>query len=290
MIIARLLGGLGNQIFQYSLGRHLAIRLSAELKFDITGFETFYKLHKYSLWSLNIKENFASKEEIELFTAIPEKVISKVALKFKRKFNQYAIITEPHFHFYERVFELKGNIYLDGYWQAEKYFKSIREIILKECSVKNELSGRDKEIAEMMSKTNAVCMHIRRADYVKNTNTNDVLGTCSIDYYTRSADIIAEKKNDPTFFVFSDDHEWVKENIKLNYPVVYVDHNNADKNFEDLRLMSLCKHNVIANSSFSWWGAWLNNNPEKMVIAPQKWFNNFDANTKDLYPVDWIKI
>jgi hypothetical protein len=290
MIIVKLIGGLGNQLFQYALGRHLAIKNNTELKLDSTGFHTYYKLHKYSLQSLNVIENIATGKEIEKFSATPKGIASKLASKIKGEEGKYRMIIEPGFHFFPEILNAPDNSYLDGYWQTEKYFKEIEGIIRKECTVKNALAGKDLEVSQKMKSTNAVSMHIRRADYVKDTVTQDVLGTISIEYYQSAAAHIAEKFPGPHFFVFSDDHHWVKENIRLNHPVTYVDHNQADKNYEDLRLMSLCRHNVVANSSFSWWGAWLNNNPDKIVIAPRKWFNKYEADTKDLVPENWIRL
>ena len=112
------------------------------------------------------------------------------------------------------------------------------------------------------------------------------------DYYERAIEDISKRECDLKFFIFSDSHEWVRDNVKLEFPVVYVDHNTADTNYEDLRLMSLCNHNIIANSSFSWWGAWLNPNPQKMVFAPKQWFNNNVRNLdpKDIIPLLWTQV
>lgn len=290
MVVVRLLGGLGNQLFQYSLGRNLAKKLDTDLKMDITGFQTFYKLHKYSLWSLNIMEDIASAGDLSLFTSGTGSVITKLKTRLKKGMNRYVYFKEPFFHYCKEVFDLSGNVLIDGYWQSEKYFSEIREIILAECSVKTEADGLDKKYAGEMTACNSISMHIRRADYVTDSGTSQIHGACSLEYYHRAVKFISEKISDPVFFIFSDDHQWVKDNIRLDYPVKYVDHNLADKNFEDLRLMNTCKHNIIANSSFSWWGAWMNTNPEKIVVSPVKWFNQLDVNTEDIYPQSWVKL
>jgi len=133
-------------------------------------------------------------------------------------------------------------------------------------------------------------LHIRRGDYVHAPLANQFHGLCSLDYYQKAVNYIYQKIPDCHFYIFSDDHSWVCENFKLDYPVTMVDHNDADKDYEDLRLMSLCKYNIIANSSFSWWGAWLNANPEKIVLCPERWFNDLSLDIKDLMPDSWIRV
>ncbi|KKU80514.1 MAG: Glycosyl transferase, family 11 [Parcubacteria group bacterium GW2011_GWA1_47_8] len=292
MIIVKLIGGLGNQLFQYALGRHLALRNNTELKLDITGFEE-YKLHRYSLSHFNIVENFATMEEVVKFQKYKRRLGKKWFLYNKFIADEHKYAQERQFHFNPRILDTQGDAYLDGFWQTEKYFKDIESIIRKEVAVKTPFAGKDAEVAKEIDATSAVMMHIRRGDYVSNQATNEYHGTCGLDYYRTAATLIAEKVASPHFFIFSDDHIWVKENIILDGPVTYVDHNNADKNYEDLRLMSLCKHAIIANSSFGWWGAWLSQNPGKIVIGPSKWFNNpkkKTTDTSDVLPKEWIKI
>ena len=267
MIVIRLIGGLGNQCFQYAVGRHLSEIHHTELKIDISEFE-IYKLHAYSLNHYNIIENFASSEDM-------------VELKQVR---------EKHLHFDPEILHLPNGIYLHGYWGSEKYFASIAEIIRHDLTVKSSLSGKDKEMAEQITSCESVSVHIRRMDFLPNTYTDQMSECCSLDYYLCSVEHIALTVIKPHFFIFSDDNAWVRENFKLPYPVTLVDHNGPDKNYEDMRLMSLCKHNIIANSTFSWWGAWLNNNPDKIVFAPKKWFTEKARNSsRDIVPDLWIK-
>ncbi len=138
--------------------------------------------------------------------------------------------------------------------------------------------------------TNAVSLHIRRGDYVKVKETNDFHGVCSIAYYETAIELITNKINDPVFYIFSDDMDWVKKNFNIRQNHVFVDANDAATNYEDMRLMSLCKHNIIANSSFSWWGAWLNPSSSKTVIAPKKWMKDPSIETIDLIPGNWIRL
>lgn len=267
MIIVRLIGGLGNQCFQYAVGRHLSEIHHAELKIDISEFET-YKLHAYSLNHYNIIENFASSEDM-------------VELKYVR---------EKYLHFDPEILHLPDGIYLQGYWPTEKYFTGIADIIHRELTVKLQQSGRDKEIADQITSCNSVSIHIRRADYLPNTYAEQLLEPCSMEYYSCSLEHIVGCVEKPHFFVFSDDKAWARGNFKLPYPITFVDHNGPDKNYEDMRLMSLCKHNIIANSSFSWWGAWLNDNPDKIVFAPNRWFTEKAWNSsRDMIPDSWNK-
>ncbi len=197
---------------------------------------------------------------------------------------------EKQFNFEPWILSLKDPVYLDGYWQSERYFKEIEPTIRDEFRAKEPLAGKNKELGDLVLSVNAASLHVRRADYVTNPLANLWNGTCDVDYYVRAISTIASTVENPHFFVFSDDIEWARQNIPLDHNAVYVDHNNAATNYEDLRLMSLCKHNIIANSTFSWWGAWLNRNPDKVVIAPQKWFQTPKMDTRDLVPDTWITL
>jgi hypothetical protein len=269
MVIVKLIGGLGNQLFQYAVGRQLAEVHKTELLLDVTEFET-YDLHKYALFGLRLKENFASKKQIE----------------------DLPIYKEKHFHYNPDFRNIPNDVILKGYWQTEKYFIDIEAIIREECSLKKAAEGKDKEVLQKIEVMNSISLHIRRGDYVTNTYESQILVSKDLEYYNRCVEYIVERLPDCHFFIFSDDSVWVKENLSLKYPATFVDHNDASTNYEDLRLMSFCKHNIICNSSFSWWGAWLNNNPEKIVCAPKKWFSDETKyiDSKDLVPERWIKI
>jgi glycosyltransferase involved in cell wall biosynthesis len=273
MVIVKLYGGLGNQLFQYATARALAIRNDAMLKLDASsGFERDFYKRRYSLNCFNIPENFASPEEIAAS----------------------AYIREKHFHFDPEVCSLRGDVYLDGYWQSEKYFKSIEEIIREELSIRRPLEGVSRRIADEMAATNSVCIHFRRLHGISGSQVDvhgvNIHGAASLDYYYRCIEHLTQTVRDPYFFVFSDDPGWARDHLKLPYPTLLVTHNGPDKDYEDLRLMSLCKHHIIANSTFSWWGAWLNPARDKMVFVPEQWFNAAEHNTKDLIPESWVKV
>lgn len=292
MIIVKLIGGLGNQMFQYAAGRRLAKKLGVELKLDVLGFEE-YKLHRYSLCAFSIKEKFASREEVLALTALGWGVFAGVA---RRLLGRPPVQTSSHFKekklfcFDPEVFTLSDNVYLDGSWQNEKYFKDIEDIIRREFTVKASPEGRNKELLDEMSGCESVALHVRRADFVDNAYTAGVHGVCGVDYYERAVRMLADRLAYPRFYVFSDDPGWAGENLKLGHPTTVVDHNGADKNYEDLRLMSGCKHQIIANSTFSWWGAWLNQNQGKVVIAPGRWMLSNEYDASDVVPRGWEKL
>lgn len=286
MIITRLYGGLGNQLFQYAAGRSLAHHLGSILKLDITPFQG-YKLHTYGLTHWNIQEDFAKEKEVRKFQRMG--IITRLLGNVPAWRTNYTVIQEKHFPYCPEVFYATGNVMLVGYWQSEKYFLKIEEVIRREFTVKTPQVGRDREIAEKVKDTDSISLHVRRLDYVTDIKTSQTHGTCSLEYYNRSVDFISQRVKAPHVFIFSDDSRWAKENIRLSQPVTFVDHNDASRNFEDLRLMSQCKHNIIANSSFSWWGAWLNTNPGKMICTPAKWFSDPRHDTRDIYPEGWLK-
>ena len=257
MIITRLIGGLGNQLFQYAVGRHLAEIHKTELKIDTSGFET-YKLHKYSLWPFNIQENFASSQEIESLTAQErvggESMLARVLRKTLKPAKTH-IREKELFSFDPKILRLPDGVYLDGYWQTEKYFVDITGIIRQEATVKFQQTGKDKGLADMIASTESVSLHIRRGDYVSNPKTKQVHGICGIDYYARCVEHIAQILKNPHFFIFSDDPEWVRTNLKLPYPNTLVDHNDADKNYE----------------------------------APKRWLAKRGVSYVDIMPARWIK-
>lgn len=292
MIIVKLIGGLGNQMFQYAVGRAVAHRTNIPLKLDITNFEE-YKLRTYQLSCFNIQEDFASIEEVEWFKPQSRNIIAFTNCKIQEillPWHKHRFIKEREFLYDPDIIRIKGNAYLDGYWQSEKYFIDIADIIRHEFTMKLKPNNTNSQMLTKINSINSVSLHIRRGDYVSNPITMQIHGVLSLDYYRSALNLISKKVKNPYIFVFSDDIAWVKNNLKTSLPLYFIDHNTVDKDYEDLRLMSRCKHHVIANSSFSWWGAWLNNNKDKMVIVPKKWFCDPNRNTKDLIPKKWLKV
>jgi len=291
MIVIYLSGGLGNQMFQYALGRHLSYINKTELKLDVFGFEHDER-YDYSLEVFDMPQVFASSEEIEELTAynpsILERLINRLASRKKRSKTHY--VENKRTGFEPEVFKITPNVYLTGYWQSEKYFSEIEGIIRKDFSFKPGVLGDFKGIDSRMAETNSISVHIRRGDYVNDSKVHKAHGICSLDYYRNCVNDIAGKVSDPCFYIFSNDPQWVLDNLSIDFPKVVVGEGGNFKDYEDMHLMSCCKHNIIANSSFSWWGAWLNTNNDKMVYAPEQWFLKKDWNYQDIVPPQWKRV
>jgi len=290
MIVAKLIGGLGNQMFQYAFGYRLAQLSGTELKLDIAAFEK-YKLHKVAIHHLNVNYNSLLIGDRKVNRLTNEYGVRAMLKKAKLVKPKIKIIQEttPGFR-KELVTNYTQDVYLDGFWQSEKYFKGAEDEIREHLMVITQPSPANQQMLSTIKKTNAISVHIRRADYVTNPHTLSFHGICSMEYYQKAADLVKSKVDNPVFFVFSDDIAWAKENINFNTEQFFADMNNADTNYEDLRLMYSCKHHIIANSSFSWWGAWLNPLKEKMVIAPRTWFSQQGLDAGDIVPESWIRI
>ncbi len=288
MYIFQLMGGLGNQMFQYAAARALAERKHVEVKLD---FDCPYQHVKYSynLDVFNIKTGIATVRD--LWKSKPKHKFAKLFFMLLGKDPNLKLYSEKKdFQYDPQLFTLPDGSYLQGFWQTEKYFKGIEPLIREDFTFRVPLSGRNLELSIMIRRQQAISLHIRRGDYVKIAQTNNLHGVCSPEYYQLAIDYMTAQIPDAVFYIFSDDMEWVKNNFNLNNQHVYVDNNDAKTNFEDLRLMSLCKHHIIANSSFSWWGAWLNPSDEKIVIAPKRWMRDINFETRDLIPANWIKL
>ena len=293
MIIVKLYGGLGNQMFQYATAKSIAERHASIVKLDVSGFET-YKLHKYSLHCFQLGEYIATKTEINdliyeqsLMKEYADKFLRKTSIPFSFRKNY---ILENKFEFNECILAVPDNVYIEGYWQSAKYFSEINNILRREFVVKYRQDADSRSFFEKIQNSESVSLHVRRADYVTNPMANKIHGTCDQQYYDLAIRYIQERIDSPHIFLFSDEPDWARNNLKFNIPVTIVDCNDSSRNYEDLRLMSHCRHNIIANSSFSWWGAWLNQNPSKIVCVPKNWFRDASVNTEDLIPEEWIRL
>ena len=292
VIISNIIGGLGNQMFQYAAGRACSLRLGVPLKLDTRDFSG-YQLHQgFELDRLfNCHALIAADTDLAKILGwqrakLAQRLLRRPQLKNLR-YKSY--IVEPQFHYWNGINELKDNIYLDGYWQSEKYFHEYSDKIRADFTFKLPFLAQNSEIAQLVSQANAISLHVRRGDYANNPKTTAMHGLCSIEYYRAAIGYIAERVQQPHFFIFSDDIAWVKNNLRIDFPHQYINHNHGLESYNDMRLMSLCEHNIIANSSFSWWGAWLNQNAEKIVVAPKKWFAS-QKDARDLLPQSWVRL
>ena len=298
-ILIRLWGGLGNQMYQYAHEKKLSIlNNNAEIKLDISYFDNYY--WPFELNKLNIKATIASKEDIFNFnngslSKKAGKLIEKIpwirVKDFIRKpFSK--VFTEPKVSFNPEVLNIRHDVYLKGYWSSYKYFDDIREVLLEDFSFKEKMNNENKKIADkILSSDSSISLHVRRGDYISLPDAKKVFRSPYEDgFYDRAVSEIEKKVDNPEFFLFSDEPDWVKENIKINHKTTIVDINKGNNNYWDMKLMSLCKHNIIANSTFSWWAAYLNQNKNKFVFAPKAWINDSRYIIEDMIPPDFIKL
>jgi len=292
MVVTNLIGGLGNQMFQYAAGRALSLQYKTPLRLDISGFANYglhqgFELHRV----FNCSAEVASKTDVRRtlgWQSLP--FVRRVLLRpSMAAFRHENYIIEPHFYYWPSFHQLTKDSYLQGYWQSEKYFTDVATQIREDFTFKLPMKNKDAELVLDMNQLNSVSLHVRRGDYASNPEATSVHGLCSIEYYQMAIKYISERVHLPNLYIFSDDIAWVKNNLKIDFPHHYINHNHGAESFNDMRLMSLCKHHIIANSSFSWWGAWLNASVDKIVVAPHRWFA-IDADESDLIPSGWTRL
>lgn len=291
MKIVRFLGGLGNQMFQHALLLSLREASGESVYADIFDYDRYEQHNGYELERVfGIKNPIATTKQISKYSFFcHNKLLQNIYTKLS--FFRYGDIKERHnYKFYPNLINKHRNGYYDGYWQSYLYFEKYKDIIISEFTFKNKLEGKNKQLAEeICNNTGSVSIHIRRGDYLK---VPIYAGLCQLDYYKKAINYIKETISiNICFYIFSDDVAWCKENlgnILLDSNHRYIDWNNGNDSYIDMQLMSLCKANIIANSSFSWWAAYLNRNADKVVIAPEKWINQ-NLEFRIQYP-GWITI
>ena len=288
VIITKLMGGLGNQMFQYALGRRLAYERGVPLKLDLTWFSDAPNMgadtvREYVLDGWRIQASIATSEDLSCLPA-RNSFLARLGLAPSRA------IRERGFAFNAAVLRAPRSVHLTGYWQSEKYFKTIRDTLLRDFTLAAPPCPHAAQLLPQLRELRPIAVHVRRGDYVRNRVTNAFHGLCSIEYYKAAAARLAEQVSEPAFLLFSDDVDWTRDNLRLKWPATYVQHDSACSPHQDIWLMSHCSHHIIANSSYSWWGAWLCPNVEKTVIAPKQWFRNPQIDTRDLIPEGWARI
>lgn len=292
MIVVQLIGGLGNQMFQYALGRSLALKKGTPLKLDVSWFTEIENENTQRVYELDcypIRAGLTDASKLRVLEPEQEKGKGSPRRRLFGK-SSLTIQREAGPGFNAEILSLPDNIYFVGYWQNEKYFKAIRPILLKEF-IPKRLSEYTKRTVKIIQGRPSVSLHIRRGDYADDPKTNEFHGLTPITYYTKALGYIQKKQPGLQLFIFSDDIKWCQNNLPFSKEATFVSGNPADRGYEDMYLMSLCDHNIIANSSFSWWGAWLNQNPQKMIVAPKTWFQDKSANSKmEIVPENWHRI
>ena len=289
-VVVRLFGGLGNQMFQYATAKAVALRSGAELLLDLSWFSTASD-RQYALGPLQVSARTLAEIPPEGATG---RLLRKALHRFSRHSDKYwqgrPVFREKHFHFDPAVLDVRAPVCLDGYFQSERYFLEYRALIASEFTVATPLGSLAQAMLERMATHDAICLHVRRGDYVANMTTKAFHGLCPLDYYHQGLRIVGEGLLKPHCYVFSDDPQWVHANFSPECPMSVVDIHGAHEAHEDLRLMAACKHFVIANSSLSWWGAWLCSYPDKRIVAPKNWFQSSTNDPKDLIPDHWVRI
>lgn len=292
MIIVSLSGGMGNQMFQYALGRHLSIKNNVPLALDLTilndrtpGQGVF---RDYDLDLLSVKADFAMPDQVPFqfryyFTGKLQLFVNKLRARFvhhkgrEKKFGTFDPV----------VLSIGPDAYLEGFWQSEEYFKDIAETIRKDFAVSAPLSKEIVDLRNEIAGCESVCIHVRRTDYVGNSFT----GTLENEYYQKGIDYLSNTVIIKKLYVFSDDIEWCRNNLGFNISMMFVgDEYSGEKNVGNFDLMKACRHFILPNSSYSWWAAWLAENPSKVIIAPKRWFAGQDQDTDHIVPSTWVRI
>ena len=284
MIIVRIMGGLGNQMCQFALYEKLKY-LNKQVKADIN---TFYYLDSNRKYELNKFPNLeiqeASKEEIAYYFNYAHKWIHRIEGKLlpdRKKVRAFESLK-----YNEKVYSIT-DAYIYGFWQSERYFHDIDEHIRRAFIFPEIQDKINRKYLQMIENENSISIHIRRGDYLSDINQRIYGNICTLEYYRQAIQYFENKYQDAVFFIFSNDTEWARDNLKMRKAVV-VEGNKDEKAFYDMMLMSKCQHNIIANSSFSWWGAWLNSHKGKEVVAPSKWVNT--ERGIDIWCKEWMKI
>ncbi len=294
MIIVFLAGGLGNQMFQFAAGKALALKNRQELKLDLSSyvFRQPNETHREYELSKVFSGNFAIATRKDLQEVLGWKLIFHQHPFLRRVFKKLAQskswIIEPYLSYWPDFFSQQSDCLIDGYWQSSRYFDSCANEICNEFTFKMN-NFKSKSLLEKIKNSNSVSIHIRRGDYVNDKTTASFYGSCEPGYYEKAINTIKDQSKNPEFFIFSDNVNEAKKLLPEIGKATFVsDHSSYDNHF-DMMLMSHCKHNIIANSTFSWWGAWLNKNAEKIVIAPKVWFAS-KLSDSDLIPAGWRRV
>jgi hypothetical protein len=280
----QLKGGLGNQLFQYAAGRRLSLTLGVPLKLDIS----FYQRHKQRVYELDefcIEAGIATAWEVARWRGhrFLARIASPLGLLPR-------LVMERRFEFDPAILHLQDGRYLEGYWQSYRNFADVAPQIRRELTVRIPPSDADRTLLDGMARCDSVCLHVRRGDYASNPIARQYHGLCTPEYYRIAIEGLAARLRAPELFVFSDDMPWVKQHLRFELPTTYVEHHGVDSAPLELRLMAGCRHFVIANSSLSWWAAWLSANENPIVYAPRRWFADPTINTADLTPPAWHRI
>jgi hypothetical protein len=300
MKIVKVAGGLGNQMFQYAFARALEARSGEDVYLDTSTYEYMPAHNGFELGKVFAVQYHEAREvDVERLGTRPRSVTEKIRRKYFTKRSHYI---DRYFRYDPKIFELQGDRYFEGYWQSEKYFAPVTDGLRKEFVFISDPGSQNRQILEETKKArssetsgrhNLVSVHVRRGDSLRLASTR----VCTGAYYANAFALVRERLESPMFLVFSDDVPWCRHNLGLDdEEVFYVEWNKGTDSWRDMWLMSRCSGHIIANSSFSWWGAWLDPKPDKLVIAPEQWsldkpsrLGYYRYDFRDIVPEAWLK-
>lgn len=292
-ILSKQLSGLGNQLFQYAAGIYFASRYEGHLSViqePLVGTVSHGRYNRpflLSQFQLTSPTRMLTKFDNMMLAQSPRRLLASAPLKLLGKIAVRHEAPEQRSHFIEDLALPAGvrTLYIAGFWQAYKYAEAVAPQLRREFRLREPAAGRNEEMLKQIHATSvSVSLHVRRGDYTLAAEGNIAL---PLGYYHRAVDVIRQRFDDPVFFIFSDDISFARQNLPTGMRRVFVEGNDDFSSHEDLRLMAACQHHIIANSSFSWWGAWLNPRPEKVVIAPRHWLLTPESGYADLIPPSW---
>ncbi|SDW16217.1 alpha-1,2-fucosyltransferase [Litoreibacter albidus] len=285
MIYSRIYGGLGNQLFQYAASRAVSLRTGTDLLLD-TRLAPEGSHWAFALDHFNINARIAEPSDL------PPNKYKLIRYALWRTFGRHPkFMRENGLGYQEAIAKAPDDTYLHGYFQSERYFADVLDLLEDELRIVTPPDKQNAEYAKRIANAgHTVSLHMRRGDYLGTPKSSATYATCDEAYYLRALQQLSQGGHDLKVFVFSDDPDWVRANLRLPYDMTAVGHNGPDKHYEDLRLMSYCNDHIIANSTFSWWGGWLDRRPEARVVGPAKWFNDPKLANPDILPDRWITV
>lgn len=292
MVIVQLEGGLGNQLFQYAAGHALALRTHTELRLDL-GQLGDGRYRPYRLGIFDLEARPARKGEIPFEFRQPHRspLARKVVGRLPRRLLEQLgggprVVRESGFAFHDSVVRVTGDVYLVGFWQSPRYFEDAAEVIRSDLALSPGRVGVRADLAAEVGQNGTVSVHVRRGDYVSHA----LMSPCSVAYYERALELLATRVQLRRVYVFSDDIAWARKELQFAAPTIFVSAPDGRSDMADFFLMGLCQHHVIANSSFSWWAAWLGRHLHGYVVSPSRWFNDATIDIRDLRPADWLVV
>jgi len=298
VIVSHLTGGLGNQLFQYAAACALADRHRAAVKADLSWFrdppagatrrDFELAATRAGVGQLSTLDDLRRRLALRIAAS---SIAPRSSIRLQRALSGFSVFVEPHFEYTEDLLRQPDNVVLVGCWQSERYFRGLRPRLVRELVPRRPLGGRAREVAQRVARTsNAVGIHVRRGDYVSSTSTAAYHGVCPPEYYEQAVRMIVDERPDAELFVFSDDPGWCRDHLRLRARVEIASDEDSGDAVADLHLMALCRHQVISNSSFGWWGAWLSGGDDQIVVAPRRWFRVGSLETRDLIPESWRRL